>query len=478
VFYGLSNSNYTSYVDAGNSPQVTVTGLNPGTAYYFAVMAHDASGDESPFSNEVVYNVPALPVIVSQPLSQEINAGTTARFVVQATSAVAMTYQWYESAMLLPKATNTTLSIANVTVANSGSYTVVISNAGGSVTSDAATLAVVDVPVIASQPISASAGLGKDVDFSITVNGTPPFTFQWYTGAGKAVATGTKSTLRLMDVTAASAGSYYVIVQNAAGSVRSASATLTITNPLTVAAGVQSPTSNPFTIVAGVYNGLFYQTNGNVPNIAEQTAGMLGNCVIGTNGAYSAKVYVGGFSYPLAGTLNTAGNDTETIFRSANSLPNLYVTLQLDMTGESGTLSGMISNMSSTSSWTAPLLADLAATTSPVPSGTVTMTIPAITGALGLLTGEGNIAIQIATNGMATMAGALDDLTAVSQTVPISKEGILPLYFNIYGGTGLVEGWISIANGAASGTITWIRPPGILTGLLIPAGFTDILSVL
>jgi hypothetical protein len=41
----------------GKTTQYTVTGLRTGQAYYFAVTAHDTSGNESGYSNEVCYTV-------------------------------------------------------------------------------------------------------------------------------------------------------------------------------------------------------------------------------------------------------------------------------------------------------------------------------------------------------------------------------------------------------------------------------------
>ena len=53
VFYGLAPGAYTSSADVGNATQWTQTGLVAGQRYYFAVLAYNALGDRSPFSNEV-----------------------------------------------------------------------------------------------------------------------------------------------------------------------------------------------------------------------------------------------------------------------------------------------------------------------------------------------------------------------------------------------------------------------------------------
>src|SRR5262245_38938068 len=59
LYYGGVSQNYTNMVNAGNSTNATVTGLNTGITYYFAVTAYDVAGLESPFSSEVSYTIPA-----------------------------------------------------------------------------------------------------------------------------------------------------------------------------------------------------------------------------------------------------------------------------------------------------------------------------------------------------------------------------------------------------------------------------------
>ena len=58
LYYGTASGSYSHSIDAGNTTQVTVTGLQAGVTYYFAATAYSASS-ESAFSNEVSYTVPA-----------------------------------------------------------------------------------------------------------------------------------------------------------------------------------------------------------------------------------------------------------------------------------------------------------------------------------------------------------------------------------------------------------------------------------
>jgi hypothetical protein len=62
------------------------------------------------------------------------------------------------------------------------------------------------------------------------------------------------------------------------------------------------------------------------------------------------------------------------------------------------------------------------------------------------------------TTGIVTCSALLPDGTSVSQSVPLAKDGTIPFYASLYSGQGIAEGWINLANGVASGSITWIRP--------------------
>ena len=59
VHFGTASGNYSVHTDVHTVITYTVTGLADGQTYYFAVSANDASGNESGYSNEVSYSVPA-----------------------------------------------------------------------------------------------------------------------------------------------------------------------------------------------------------------------------------------------------------------------------------------------------------------------------------------------------------------------------------------------------------------------------------
>lgn len=86
------------------------------------------------------------PVISVSPANVTAYENFRARFTVTAAGTPPLTYQWYNGVTAIDGATGATYTIDNVTAANQGSYSVVVSNAGGSTPSGAATLTVVAPP--------------------------------------------------------------------------------------------------------------------------------------------------------------------------------------------------------------------------------------------------------------------------------------------------------------------------------------------
>ena len=83
-----------------------------------------------------------IPVILTNPASQFVSGGGTAVFSVVADGMGAPSYQWFENTNLLANQTNSVLELADVNANNAGSYSVVVSNSAGVVTSGSAILTV------------------------------------------------------------------------------------------------------------------------------------------------------------------------------------------------------------------------------------------------------------------------------------------------------------------------------------------------
>lgn len=171
----------------------------------------------------------AAPAITAQPAGAQVHAGAGATFSVAASGSL-LAYQWRRNGIDIAGATADRYSTPAATAADNGSlFTVVVSNSAGSVTSNPATLTVLQLPVITTQPSATSATTGSSATFNVIATGTAPLSYLWTkNGAAIAGATGsshtTPPTARADNLTL-----FAVTVSNVAGTVTSATATLTVT---------------------------------------------------------------------------------------------------------------------------------------------------------------------------------------------------------------------------------------------------------
>ena len=84
----------------------------------------------------------SAPLITLQPQSQSVTEGVAVAFTVAATGNPTPSYQWQFNGTNLDGATNTTLLLTNVTVAQEGDYIAVVSNTAGTTNSQPAALAI------------------------------------------------------------------------------------------------------------------------------------------------------------------------------------------------------------------------------------------------------------------------------------------------------------------------------------------------
>ncbi len=126
---GATFPNYTN-----NNAAVSDTGL-------YDVVVNNAYGSAtSTVAQVTVLNVVA-PVITKGPSSQSLYQGYPASFTVEATGGQ-LTYQWKSNGVTVPGATNPTFSIASITPANAGTYSVAVGNPVGPTVNASATLTV------------------------------------------------------------------------------------------------------------------------------------------------------------------------------------------------------------------------------------------------------------------------------------------------------------------------------------------------
>ena len=172
------------------------------------------------------------PRIVTQPGSLTNNAGTTAALSVYASGSGPLSYEWRKDGQNLADggsvsgSATANLTLNNVLGGDGAAYSVVITNAVGSVTSAVATLGVID-PLITVQPASQTRSPGDSVTLSVKAAGTPPLRYQWRKD-GDAQAGATQSSLTLTNLQVSDAGSYDAVVSDAWGSATSTVALLSV----------------------------------------------------------------------------------------------------------------------------------------------------------------------------------------------------------------------------------------------------------
>jgi hypothetical protein len=223
--------------------------------------------------------------------------------------------------------------------------------------------------------------------------------------------------------------------------------------------------TNIYLGASGIYNGLFVVSN-NLNNVTEDTAGLIGGLVVRTNGNYSGRLWIDGVGHSISGVFDAYGNATNKVSRPGEPV---LVEMTLDASTNPPQIFGTVSGTNQTA-WTAELVANRAANN--LPAADYTMLIPPGTNAPPTNSPGGYGYALISTSAgndmtpnIAKISGGLADGTTFSQTVPVSQDGYVPIYANLYASKGLLLGWINLTNAAMS--LAWVHPTvhsGLFTG--------------
>ncbi len=202
-------------------------------------------------STVAVLTVLAPPTITQQPQSQTVAVGSNPDISVGANgtqplcppTAMRFGSPYYGASGIGGNSWG--FNILNVQTYQAGTYAWAVSNLYGSVVSSNAILTV-DVPVsFAQQPQSQNEAIGSQATFSVTVAGTAPFTYQWYSNTtplsdGGRISGSATANLTITDSQSSDTGSYSVVVSNAVSVAQSSPANLTVLFPVILAKQPQS----------------------------------------------------------------------------------------------------------------------------------------------------------------------------------------------------------------------------------------------
>jgi hypothetical protein len=128
------------------------------------------------------YTIPGQISIVTHPRSQTVTSGANVTLSAEATGDAPLSYRWWfnGAAIVNVNATNSSLSLTNLAPANAGSYSVVVTNYSGAVTTRVAVVRVklTDFPVLFSDDFETNSSANWNVFWGAT-NGVPDYTVNW-----------------------------------------------------------------------------------------------------------------------------------------------------------------------------------------------------------------------------------------------------------------------------------------------------------
>jgi hypothetical protein len=127
-------------ISGATGTSYTVSNATTGSAGTYSCSVTD--GELTVNCNSFALTVNRMARITTQPTNQAVSEGVNVQLSVVASGTGPLSYQWYFNGQSLSGASAATLSLNNIAVDKSGSYYVVVSNAGSSATSNTVNVSV------------------------------------------------------------------------------------------------------------------------------------------------------------------------------------------------------------------------------------------------------------------------------------------------------------------------------------------------
>jgi hypothetical protein len=136
-------------IDGATEPQIVLTNIAVVDAGNYAVRVSNPFGTS--ISSNATLSVVRGPSILQSPPAQTAFVGQSVKLQVTASGDLPLSYQWFRGGSPISNASTPQLLLASVRIADAGSYSVRVSNAGGEVASDPVLLTVVSGRLTAVQ---------------------------------------------------------------------------------------------------------------------------------------------------------------------------------------------------------------------------------------------------------------------------------------------------------------------------------------
>lgn len=491
---------------------LSIGNLRASQAGTYKVVVSNTAGSASASCQVVVLAPPTV-----TPASPEVVAITGSNAVLSATvsGTAPFKYQWYFNGAAISKATTSSLTLAKITPAQAGTYTLTASNSIGADNASILVQVVPPAPIIATaagryytNPIIKGTAVASVTKITYRLNNgatqTASGTTNWNI-VNLTLVPGT-NTLAVQAVsgslTSPSATRSYVFVattklalsvvgsgalkpawtngqtleigttasvsatpakgwlfSNWAGTAASASTNiqfLVASNPTLTVTFVK----NPFSTLKGTYTGLLLSSNSNKAGAITLT--------LTTNATFSYQLTMDGATYGSSGQLDPDGNANTILLRKGFApLTNVW---RLDPDSK------LISGSTTEGTWTANVTANLNDFSKSNPATNVAGSYTFATfNPTNAAEGHGCGTLTIDTLGIAKLTGFLPDDTSIpANTLSVSSSGLIAVYIPLFNGKGFAAGWVSVEGKTwVDGSLLWVCPPNATAKTLWKSGFTN-----
>ena len=412
----------------------------------YRVLITNAVG--STLSSAATLLVQSPATITTQPAPQSVTVGQPFTFTVVASGVPAPTYQWKFGTTTIAGATNASYTKASAAASDAGNYSVVVTNAGATVTSSAAALTVNVPPAITTQPLGAALTVGQAQTLTVVATGTAPLAYQWRKNTTP-IATATTASLALTNVQLTDAGDYSVVVSNVAGTVTSANATVSVS----LAPTVPTVIGQPQNVVVNLGQAATFSVSASgVPTPTYQWQKGTTSITGATTASYTIAAVAAGDagSYRVVVT-NTQGTATSTAATLTVVLPPTIVTPP----AAAAVVVGQPANFSVTVAGTAPFNYQWRKNTTAMAGATnATFTIAAVAAADA---GDYSVVVSNSAGSATTTAGTLT--VNIPPTITTSPSNTTVV-------TGHVATFTVAATGNPAPTYVWQRQAAGTTGFV------------
>lgn len=244
-------------ITGATSSSYTITSPTTADAGTYAVVVTNTEGTASSTpvtsnSATLTVNAAASPTtITSQPTALTVTSGQPATFSVTATGT-SLTYQWRKGSTNISGATSASYTIATTTSSDAGSYSVVVTGAGGAVTSNSVALTVNPAPVAGAPDGYAGLATGGTTGTAITV--TTAADLRTYAESAPAYVITVSGTINLSGSVAVKSNK----------TIQGANASSTIVGQLDLASGVNNVIIRGLNITNTTGNGITLRNASNV----------------------------------------------------------------------------------------------------------------------------------------------------------------------------------------------------------------------